>query len=642
MRSHARATAHRINYESHASRLGAFLGEDSHDARLDGLKTFAIHKSSILEDTLLYPQSNPFRQCVDLSGFWDLRFDPHDEGCSSNWSSGFAEGRPAAVPASWNDQFESGRDYLGNTWYQTRFDLPWGWNPEQQSIRVWFGSVNYIAQAWLNGAPLGQHEGGHLPFEFDLTPFVRRECNLLVLRVEGELAPDRVPPGKVPADSRHMFISQAENNPPASFDFFPFCGIHRPVLLVAAPRSCIADLTVTTEIVGRDGVVRVRLERAGGETATAHFSLRDTNAYAETLLAGPSAEVEWVVRDAVFWSPDSPHQYELTVELAHGGDPYDRYSLPIGIRTIAVNGDAVLLNGERIYLKGFGRHEDFAVTGRGLVPALVVKDYALMKWIGANSFRTTHYPYSDQMMNLADRLGFLVIDETPAVGLFFAEQGLERRRDLCRQYVRDLIARDKNHPSVIAWSIANEPHSWLPTAKPFLRDLYDLAKSLDPTRPATLTTYIGVDEESFEFCDLICLNRYYGWYSQSGNLAMAKALLSEELDAMYAKYRKPLILTEFGADTLSGFHAEPPEMFSEEYQAELLSAYIAVLRSKPYVVGEHVWNLCDFKTSQAVQRVGGLNLKGVFTRDRRPKLAAHRLRELWRCTEGSSQEANFQ
>jgi beta-glucuronidase len=295
-----------------------------------------------------------------------------------------------------------------------------------------------------------------------------------------------------------------------------------------------------------------------------------------------------------------------------------------------VEGDALLLNGQPIYLQGFGRHEDFPIAGRGLLPAVIVKDYALLQWIGANSFRTSHYPYSEQMMDLADRLGFLVIDETPAVGLFFAEEGLARRQQLCRQYTRELLARDKNHPSVIMWSLANEPHSDHPAAKPFFRDLYDLAKSLDPSRPATLVSHMGLSEESFEFCDVLTLNRYYGWYIFGGQLATAYDMLSEELDEMYAQFHKPLILTEFGADTVAGCHAQPPEMFSEEYQAEMLAGYIQVLRSKPFVVGEHVWNMCDFQTGQSVRRVGGMNLKGVFTRDRRPKLAAHRLRELWK------------
>lgn len=578
---------------------------------------------------MLYPQANLFRQCVNLSGFWDLRFDLDGMGEEGGWTEGFTGGRPIAVPASWNDQFEDWRDYLGPAWYQTRFDLPWGW--EQRRVYLRFGSVNYLAEVWLNGIQLGQHEGGHLPFEFDVTPHVQPEGNLLVVRVEGELAPDRVPPGNIPRDPLDSFANTALNYPPTSFDFFPFCGIHRPVVLYATPHDAIADLAVVTEIEGSDGLVRVRLDRMPGETAMARFTLRRHGAEvsAEVAAARDVVEAVLMVSDAALWAPGSPNLYDLTAELVWDGKVFDRYTFPIGIRTIAVDGDALLLNDDPIMLTGFGRHEDFPVTGRGLVPAVIVKDYALMRWVGANSFRTTHYPYSEQMMDMADRLGFLVIDETPAVGLFFDENGLERRLALCRQYTQEMIARDKNHPSVIVWSLANEPHSRRPAAKPFFRNLYDLAKSLDPTRPVTVVSCVGVQEEAFEFCDVMCLNRYFGWYSQGGRLDEGCTLLSEELDALHARYHKPLLLTEFGADTIPGWHAQPPEMFSEEYQAEMLTRYIEVLNSKPYVVGQHVWNLCDFKTGQAVHRMGGMNFKGVFTRDRRPKLAAHRLRELW-------------
>jgi beta-glucuronidase len=576
---------------------------------------------------MLYPQSNPFRQFVDLSGFWELKFDPEGQGRQAGWANGFTGGRPVAVPASWNDQFTEWRDYLGETWYQTHFDLPWGWDVTRRHIGLRFGSVNYLAEVWLNGIRLGEHEGGHLPFSFDLTPHVQPEHNVLVVRVEGELAPDRVPPGNVPPDPKHMFLDQHQNYPPTSFDFFPYCGLHRPVLLTATPPEAIADLTVVTELSGR---VRVKVDLTGADATTARFSLNGTTVQAETQVSGDTAEIALDVPNATLWSPDSPHLYDLRVELVRRGTIYDRYVLPIGIREIKVEGDALLLNGQPVYLQGFGRHEDFPVTGRGYVPAVIIKDYALMKWVGANSFRTTHYPYSEQMMDLADRLGFLVIDETPAVGLFFAEEGLDRRLQLCRQYISELVARDKNHPSVIMWSLANEPHSSVPAAKPFLRNLYDLCKSLDPTRPATLASHIGAAEESFEFFDLMCLNRYYGWYTESGQLDAGCANLEAEIEAMYAKFKKPLILSEYGADTVPGHHAQPPDMFSEEYQADMLEQYSRVLRSKPYVVGEHVWNMCDFKTSQGVRRMGSLNLKGVFTRDRRPKLAAHRLQEIWR------------
>jgi beta-glucuronidase len=572
---------------------------------------------------MLYPQCNSFRQSIDLSGIWDFRFDPENSGVASGWTNGLTDARPIAVPASWNDQFEDGRDYLGDAWYQTRFDLPLGFDSARQQIRLRFGSVNYIAEAWLNGARLGLHEGGHLPFEFDIAAHLQHERNTLVVRVNGELAFDRVPPGNIAPE---LTVSKEEKFPAASFDFFPFCGIHRPVLLYAIPRDAFDDVTVTTDIADARGIVRVRAARSTRDSIVrATLTGHGANISAES----SGDEIELNVPNAALWSCESPNLYDLTVELARESVVFDRYNLSIGIRTIRVTSDAFLLNGKPVYLKGFGRHEDFAIAGRGLVPAVNVKDFALLQWINANSFRTSHYPYSEQQMDLADRLGILVIDETPAVGLFFAEQGLARRLELCRQMTHDLIARDKNHPCVIAWSLANEPNSAHPNAPVFFRTLYDLAKSLDATRPVTLVSSKGVQEESFDFMDLLCLNRYYGWYSQIGQIELGASKLSQELDTMYAKWRKPLVFTEFGADTLPGHHAQPPEMFSEEYQAEMIARDIQVLRSKPFVVGEHVWNLCDFKTAQGVRRVNGMNYKGVFTRDRRPKMAAHRLRELW-------------
>jgi beta-glucuronidase len=322
----------------------------------------------------------------------------------------------------------------------------------------------------------------------------------------------------------------------------------------------------------------------------------------------------------------------MTVQLLYKGELVDLYTLAVGIRTIKVDSNQLLLNGKPIYLQGFCRHEDFPIIGRGYQPAVLIKDLSLMKWTGANSFRTSHYPYAEQTLDLADRLGLLVIDETPAVGLFFRTDGLQRRLDLCQQFVNELISRDKNHPSVIIWSLANEPLSLRKEAKSFFKTLYDMAKTLDPSRPVTLVSTVGVSEESFEFLEIACLNRYYGWYMNSGKIDEAIQNLSIELDMVYEQFRKPLILTEFGADTIPGVHAQPPEMFSEEYQAELLSRYIQLLRSKPYIIGEHVWVMCDFKTSQGVLRTGGLNYKGIFTRDRRPKMAAHTLRKLWNAT----------
>ena len=577
---------------------------------------------------MIYPQQNSFRQKRELSGFWDFKLDPSNHGLRKGWPKGFSRGREIAVPGSWNDQFDYTHDYLGPAWYQTRFDLPW--NLEGKNLFLRFGSVNYLAQVWLNGVKLGEHEGGHLPFKFNATKLIKKKDNLLVARVEGLLSPDRVPPGNVPYDPRDAFNNTF--NPPASFDFFPYCGIQRPVLLFTTPKECISDLTVTTDISGSQGKVKVEIAVDAECPSFARVSLRGftRKAKVEQPLYSGKTEANLVVPNAKFWAPGSPKLYKLKVELVRNNKVLDQVSLPVGIRTIRVKGSKLFINGKPIRLKGFGRHEDDPVLGRCLPKPVMIKDYQLMKWVGADSFRTSHYPYSDEMMDLADRLGFLVIDETPAVGLFFKADGLKKRLALCRQYTREMIERDKNHPCVIMWSLANEPHSHRPAAWVFFKNLFSLARSLDATRPVTLASYLGEREKALTLCDVICLNRYYGWYSEPGRIDLALPKLSGELDGLFRRFRKPIILTEFGADALPGSHAHPPVMYSEEYQAEMIARYLELLETKPYIAGAHIWNFSDFRTAQAAHRPLGMNFKGVFTRDRKPKLAAHRLRQMWK------------
>jgi len=566
---------------------------------------------------MLYPQRNKYRDLIDLSGFWDFRFDFKDEGLDNGWMNGFEKAEPIAVPASWNDQFAENRDFLGPAWYQIEFSIPDNW--KQNDVRLRFGSVNYLTDVFLNGEKIGSHEGGHLPFEFDITTRLIEGNNHLTVRVDGNLENYHLPPGKM-----------RMNFPPTNFDFYPFCGIHRPVLLYTVPKNGIEDITVKTEISGTIGKVIVRIDLMNESTNQAFLRLsgNGNDVSCELAIDGSSIETILDVPDAQFWSPENPSLYDLCVDILQEGVKFDSYSLKIGIRTFEVRGDKIYLNGKPYYLKGFGRHEDFPVVGRGYLPALIIKDYSLMKWIGANSFRTSHYPYSEQMMDLADRLGFLVIDETPAVGLTFKNEVIEHHLELCKQYLRDLINRDKNHPSVIMWSLANEPIRSI-KSKAFFKELYDLAKSIDHTRLITVVNMKGIIEGAFEFCEILCVNRYPGWYEHQGQIDEGIKNLSQNLDDVYEKYKKPVILSEFGADTIPGCHAPPPEMFSEEYQVEFIKKFIETVRAKDYIVGEHVWNLCDFKTSQGIMRVGGMNLKGVFTRDRRPKMAAHFLKETW-------------
>jgi beta-glucuronidase len=320
--------------------------------------------------------------------------------------------------------------------------------------------------------------------------------------------------------------------------------------------------------------------------------------------------------------------------------------LRIGVRTIEVKGDQLLLNSKPVFLTGFGKHEDFPIHGRGLDVPVIVRDFELLKWVGANSFRTSHYPYSDEAMQLADQYGLLVIAETPAVSLDFVESAdvIETRHRQHSQALSELVARDKNHPCVILWSIANEPglsvamgtggdpKPMIERGTKYFQPLFEYARARDGTRPVVLVSVGSGPDEWVGLGDIICTNLYYGWYygGQGQLQTVAKSALEGEIARLRAKHNKPIMLTEFGADTIAGTHAQPAEMWSEEYQAEMLEMYVRTLRQYPFVVGSHPWAFADFRTSQGIIRAGGINQKGVFTRDRRPKLAAHKLRELWK------------
>ncbi len=337
-----------------------------------------------------------------------------------------------------------------------------------------------------------------------------------------------------------------------------------------------------------------------------------------------------------YWSHLDPYLYKIEIKITDENEIVDQYNLKIGIREVKVEGNKFLLNGEEVYFKGFGKHEDFWVVGKGLFLPLLVKDFGMMKWINANSFRTSHYPYAEEIMQYADEKGFLVIDEVPAVSLDLRvsnKNTLKNHKD----FLRKLIERDYNHPSVVMWAAGNEPN--LVGAKEYYdgraydywKEIFDYTKTLDKTRPVTVPNCqrAGIDDPVFEFSDVLTINRYYGWYEHPGKLDKALVYLEKEMDAIYEKYKKPIMMTEFGADTVTGMHSVSDQMFSEEYQTKLISMYIELFRKKDYVIGEHIWNFADFRTPMHFRRVL-LNLKGVFTRDRQPKSVAFKLKEIWK------------
>lgn len=585
---------------------------------------------------MLKPQTSATRELVNLDGLW--RFAVDSPETPRPWAATLDTPLEAAVPSSYNDLFTDPaiRDHVGWVWYQRTVRVPRGWAGERVVVRV--DAATHEGVVYVGDTEVARHVGGYLPFEADVTDLAEAGQEFrLTIGVNNELTMETIPPGviEVGADGtrRQKYFH----------DFYNYAGLARSVWLSSRPQVHVEDVTVVTELDGTTGVVRYDAVVAGEGTIRATLRGADGSVVGSAEAAAASIMVD----GATLWRPGAAYLYDLTVEALVDGEVVDEYTLPVGIRTVEVRGSDVLINGEPFYFTGFGKHEDSAVRGKGHDDAFLVHDFQLLDWIGANSFRTSHYPYAEEVLDFADRHGIVVIDETPAVGLNLGLIGgitgapslktwsPETIGDAAQaahaQVLRELVARDKNHPSVVMWSITNEPASNEEGAREYFEPLVQLTRELDPSRPVTFVNVMmaqaGTDLVADLF-DVICLNRYQGWYTQTGDLPAAELALEAELREWARLYGKPLIMTEYGADTMPGLHSVWDQPWTEEYQTAMLDMFHRVHDRIPEVVGEQVWNFADFQTSNGIFRVDG-NRKGVFTRDRRPKAAAHALRARW-------------
>jgi beta-glucuronidase len=591
---------------------------------------------------VLPPRDTPTRERKSLGGLWRFALDPSGKGREQGWAEALPdEAGEMPVPASYNDIVPGLRDHVGEAWYETEVRVPAHWQGQRVVLR--FESATHRAAVFVDGHPLTEHEGGYTPFEADVTEVVSPGgVTRITVAVDNRLTWQSIPPG---------FIDETEAGPRQRYfhDFFNYAGLHRPVWLYATPESHVSDITVTTTLDGPAGLVAYEAATEAAEGAETHVSLHDAGGREVARATGDTGELR--VEEPHLWRPGHGYLYTLAVELRRDGTVVDSYSLPVGIRTVTVEGSRFLINGEPFYFRGFGKHEDAPVAGKRHDDAWMLHDFALMDWLGANSFRTTHYPYAEAVLEFADRHGIVVIDETAAVGLnaslggvlggvtfdtFSPETVNDETREVHAQAIRELIARDKNHPSVVIWSIANEPESWTAEARDYFEPLAAEARAADPTRPVGYVNFMQAtpDRDTIaELFDVVMLNRYQGWYTHTGDLAGAERALEAELSQWVERLERPIIFTEYGGDAVAGVHGVAGGPWTEEYQAELLAMFHRVFDRFDAVVGEQVWNFADFATAPGVMRVDG-NKKGVFTRDRRPKAAAHLLRRRWRGGDG--------
>ncbi|KAG8233860.1 hypothetical protein J437_LFUL006883 [Ladona fulva] len=674
-----------LNFRGEKIRVAWKLGMASSVLRALGasLLLLTLFRSSSCDDLfggMLYPRESESREIKSLDGVWKFRTAPVgeiDSGFEGKWvESGLSYVGGAGplldmpVPSSFNDITTNAslRDYYGWAWYEKSFFAPSSWS---KGLRVFlrFGSAHYFTKVWVNGKAVMNHTGGHLPFEAEVTPFLSfgaTGANILTVVINNTLTPHTIPQGSV------QYKYDPDKYPPGyvvysyTFDFFNYAGIHRPVLLYTTPRTYIEDITINTTIT--DGKAEVAFDigvnlddNSVQPPPDCEVSLIDGSTDGAFLdeeialsRATGCAGILNVPNPKLWWPytmhPEPGHLYTLKVRLITEECCGDVYRLPVGIRTIYWNETSFLINDKPVYLRGFGRHEDSHIRGKGLDLPLVTRDHSLLRWVGANSYRTSHYPYAEEIMDFADRMGFLIVDECPGVNLDnFDDELLERHKVV----MSELVRRDKNRASVVMWSIANEPRSQKKAADAYFRAVVNHTKTLDPSRPITMATaqsWSVVEhvktldtsrpvtsainkpfrtDKAAQHLDIIGVNRYNSWYSDTGHLEVIQQAVESEMTRWNEKFNKPIFMSEYGADAVSGLHTLPESVWTEDYQVTLMKNHFKAfdnLRAKGFFIGEMIWNFADFATAQGTTRVVG-NKKGVFTRERQPKASARLLRE---------------
>jgi beta-glucuronidase len=604
-------------------------------ATVSALAVVAPSPVSAQQQTLAAPAETPDpfliaalhrREKVSLDGQWNYLIDPHDSARRKpTYRRRFWLEEPQTlggplveydwdtspelrVPGDWNTQVAELAWYDGTVYLRRLFDAPRRGTGDR--LFIVFEAVNYRATVWVNGQEIGTHEGGFTPFAFELTEPLRSSGNSLVVR----------------ADSRH----DIETLPSIDCDWKNYGGITRSAWLVSLPATFIRDAFIRLD--GDAIRADIRLEgRAQANQAVTMtipglgISLRgrtDADGYARLSAPAPSG--------LALWSPQDPHLYQTRVMGAG-----DEYSDEIGFRRIETRGREILLNGEPIFLRGISLHEETI----GENPTRAVSDAEAERLLrqaldlGCNFVRLAHYPHTPAMARLADRLGLLVWAEIP---VYWEDVSYDSDKTLAlgRQMMTELVLRDRNHASIVFWSVANETPTHA-SRNHFLRTIIADVRRLDPTRLITAAlnknvdvggvrdgeSHISVQDELGVDLDVIALNQYEGWYGQR-----TPAQIFDQV-RFSTTYEKPLIMSEFGADALAGHHGDRRERWNEEHQAWIFEETLRCIDRDGFA-GVSPWLLKDFRSPR---RWHGRfqnywNRKGVISERGERKLAFDVLR----------------
>ena len=550
------------------------------------------------------------------TGYYDYRRNPFDQSASG--TGGYFDDKKQKekgelieynfdlsptmkIPGDWNSQAEKLQLYEGTIWLRRKFNI----SPQAgKKYVLYFGAVNYEAHVYLNGKKLGVHKGGFTPFQFYVSGKLAAGENFVIVKAD---------------NTRH-----ADEIPTVNTDWWNYGGITRDVMLAELPSTFINDYKVQlakgspSKIEGFVQLNGIQKEQA----ITINIPEANIKQTVKTDTSG-KAIFSFAVKKLRYWSPEDPHLYD--VEITGGTD---KVNDKIGFRTIETKGQDILLNGKSIFLRGISLHDE-----NPLIPGRLRGEgdmRMMLQWakeLHCNYVRLAHYPHSEEMMKLADEMGLLVWAEVPVywtISWTNADTYANAQTQLT-----DLITRDKNRASVIVWSIGNEtPVS--DARNTFMGKLADVAKAADDTRLVAAALEVHGNDKSKmvndplgEKIDLVSFNEYAGWYWSDN-----KNMLNYTFDI---KYNKPVVITEFGADALAGFHADDDTRWSEEYQELLYKNQVKMLSAIKGLRGMTPWILVDFRSPRRTHPMyqDFWNRKGLLSETGKKKKAFFVLRDFY-------------
>ncbi len=555
------------------------------------------------------------RHTIDLNGNWLFQADYDKVGEAEEWYKGLPNGQCVVVPYVWNTELRM-LNFEGWGWYQKNFKTNGG------TLRLEFGSVMTKADVWLDGAYVGEHYGAFTQFEFIVNNVSAGEHTLVVR-----------------ADS-----SFDENSfPQKHTDWFNYGGIARDLQVDELNGISILTnhivYTLSEDLSSAFVSCELELYNANGEACTSPVSVTvgesviyegsvTLGAYEKTTIVSEGVEMT----DILLWDTNSPKLYTV-VAKTETDDLYDR----IGFRKIEVCGYDILLNGKAIEFRGVNRHEEHPDWGFAFPPQLMKKDLDLIENMCCNTIRGSHYPNSRIFVDMLDERGILFWSEIPMWGCGFNEQAFRNPIVVERGYQmhKEMTKYYYNHPCIIIWGMHNEIWTCHECTFELTKKYYEHLREFGGNRLITHASNHPLNDELMGYNDIICINIYHGWYNYggSGTFRDWDKFVVDLKNRMDAKgWEKPVIMSEFGAAALAGYHNHFDNVrWSEEYQRDLLEYTIELFHRTPYMRGTYLWQFCNIRTSpdMDINRVRYFNNKGILDEHRNPKAAYFKVKELY-------------